>query len=290
MKRYIIVVISFVFVSCLYSQDLILTSKGDSINCKITKIKSDYIYFTFKHKEEIRNTLLSVSAIKDYRVDYFTVSEVPQHKIVGYQDYKHFRISLNAGFSYQTAKIHQSVPSEFRNYVNDLKSAYHFGFDLSYFFSEYVGFGLKYSMFQSSNSMDNIYIEDSTGFREYGKMSDDIKISFFGPMISTRLLSYNSKNALIISLALGYMNYQNDKILVNKYIMSGNTFGLSIGIGYDIGLSEDLSLGFEISAISGTLFEYKWNDGKSTEIVKLKNGEYESLSRIDFSIGLRFSK
>jgi hypothetical protein len=45
------------------SQDLIVTEKGDSLNCKITQIKSKYIYFTFKYENEIRNTLLPLGQL-----------------------------------------------------------------------------------------------------------------------------------------------------------------------------------------------------------------------------------
>ena len=93
-----------------------------------------------------------------------------------------------------------------------------------------------------------------------------------------------------MNLSLGYMGYSNDKVIIDKYKMTGSTMGLSFDVGYDIGLSENLSLGFQISFLTGTLFEYDWNDGTKTETIKLEKGEYESLNRIDFSVGLRFSK
>ena len=93
-----------------------------------------------------------------------------------------------------------------------------------------------------------------------------------------------------MNLSLGYMGYSNDKVIIDKYKMTGSTMGLSFDVGYDIGLSENLSLGFQISFLTGTLFEYDWNDGRKTETIKLEKGEYESLNRIDFSVGLRFSK
>lgn len=290
MKKSLIVAALLFFTSYIYSQDLIVTSEGDSINCKIAKIKSANIYFTFKHKNEIRNTLLPVTSVKAYKIDYYSHNEVPKGKIVRSENYQHFRMGFNTGYSYQTAGIHESVPSDFKNYVNGLKSGYHFGFDLTYYFSEPLGLGFKYFMFQSSNSIDNIYIEDSTGFRQYGKMSDDLKISFIGPMFSTRLLSDDKKNALLMSLAIGHMGYSNNKIIVNNYKMTGNTVGLAFEIGYDVGLSENISLGFQVSMITGALFEYDWHDGNNTEKIKLKEGEAESLNRVDFSVGLRFSK
>jgi len=93
-----------------------------------------------------------------------------------------------------------------------------------------------------------------------------------------------------MNLSLGYMGYSNDKVIIDKYIMTGSTIGLSFDIGYDIGLSDNLSLGFQLSFLTGTLFEYDWKDGTTTETINLEKGEYESLNRIDFSLGLRFSK
>jgi len=289
--RKLLILAVLIFVSnSIFSQDLIVTNEGDSINCKITKVKTDNIYFTFKHKDEIRSTLLPISSIKTYQFDYFQTSEVPKDKVVGYENYQHFRIALNGGYSYQTAKVAESVPSDFKDYISELKSGYHFGGDLTYYFTEPLGFGFKYYLLKSSNSLDNIYLEDTDGNRTYGKMSDDLTISFVGPTFSTRFLSHNKKNALLMNLSLGYIGYSNDKIIIDEYKMTGSTMGLSFDIGYDIGLSENLSLGFQISFLSGTLFEYDWNDGSKTETIDLEEGEYESLNRIDFSVGLRFSK
>jgi len=290
MRRLLILAAIIFFSNSIFSQDLIVTNDGDSINCKITKVKTDNIYFTFKHKDEIRSTLLPVSNIKTHQFDYFQTSEVPKEKVVGYENYQHFKIAINGGYSYQTAKVAESVPSDFKDYINELKSGYHFGGDLTYYFTEPLGFGFKYYLFKSSNSIDNIYLEDTDGNRTYGKMSDDLTISFIGPTFSTRLLSHDKKNAFLMNLSLGYMGYSNYKVIVDKYKMTGRTMGLSFDIGYDIGLSENLSLGFQISFLSGTLFEYDWNDGSTTETIDLEEGEYESLNRIDFSVGLRFSK
>lgn len=289
--RNILIIAFLIFIAnTIYSQDLIVTNDGDSINCKITKVKTDNIYFTFKHKDEIRSTLLPKSSVKTYQFQYYQTSEVPKEKVVGYENYQHFRLAVNGGYSYQTAKIAESVPSDFKDYIKELKSGYHFGGDLTYYFTEPLGFGIKYYLFKSSNSLDNIYVEDINGNRTYGKMSDDLNISFIGPIFSTRLLSHDKKNAFLMNLSLGYMGYSNDKVIIDKYKMTGSTMGLSFDVGYDIGLSENLSLGFQISFLTGTLFEYDWNDGTKTETIKLEKGEYESLNRIDFSVGLRFSK
>ncbi len=93
-----------------------------------------------------------------------------------------------------------------------------------------------------------------------------------------------------MNLSLGYIDYSNNKTLIDKYKMSSGTMGLSYDIGYDIGLTENLLLGFQISFITATLTEYDWFDGTTTETIKLEKGQFESLNRIDFSIGIRLIK
>ena len=105
----------FLFVTkAVFSQDLIVTDEGDSINCKITKVKAENIYFTFKHKNEIRNTLLPMSKVKEHQFDFYKINEVPTGHVVREENYQHFRIALNGGYSYQTAKIAENVPADFK--------------------------------------------------------------------------------------------------------------------------------------------------------------------------------
>ena len=272
------------------SQDLIVTSNGDSINCKITKIRIGYVYFTFKHKDETRSTLLPESDIIFRQFSYFNKSEVPADKIIDRENFIHLRLSLNGGFSYETGKVDQNQDAAFIDYFKKLKSGYHFGADLTYYFLESIGVGAKYQRFMTSNSLDNIYIEDSFGNRRYGQLADNIKISFYGPSISSRLISANKKNCFLLSYALGYIGYKNNSVLVDEYLITGNTFGMDMDIGYDIGITDKLQVGLQISMFSGYLTSYKLNDGTTTETINLTKGNYESLYRIDFSIGIRFNK
>jgi hypothetical protein len=282
----------FIFIAnTVNSQDLIVTSEGDSINCKISKVKSDNIYFVFNYKGEIRSTLLPNSSIKTYQFKYFQTSEVPKEKIVMHGAFQHLRVALNGGYSYHTAKIAENIPSDFKDYAEDLKSGSHFGGDITYFFSEPLGVGLKYCQFKTSNSMDDVYMEDGDGNVYVGRMSDDLTISFIGPMFSSRFFDGNKRNAMFMNLSLGYMSYSDNKfIIIDRYKMTGKTVGVSLDFGYDVALSKKVSLGFQISLLTGTLFEYELSDGHRSETVDLDIGEYESLNRIDLSIGLRFGR
>ena len=132
---------------------------------------------------------------------------------------------------------------------------------------------------------------DINGNTRYGKMSDDLSITFFGPAFSTRLLNSDKTNAFLIGISIGYIGYRNDFVLIDDYEMTGSTAGFVYEMGYDIGLSEKVSLGFQFTLIGGNLSKYELSDGISTQTIKLDSDEDEliSTSHIDFSIGLRFN-
>ncbi|MDR3218093.1 MAG: hypothetical protein LBU22_03795 [Dysgonamonadaceae bacterium] len=94
-----------------------------------------------------------------------------------------------------------------------------------------------------------------------------------------------------MDLGLGYMGYHNQSVLVSDQLtFKGGTVGLCWSIGYDIGLSQDWALGFQLSLMTGVLSQYKLSNGTYTETIKFEKEQYENLAHINLSIGLRFNK
>jgi hypothetical protein len=233
---------------------------------------------------------LPLEQVNFYQFNYYQTSEVPADRIVGIELYPHFRLAINGGWSYRTAKLADNIPYDLTQYVKDLKSGYHYGLDLSYYFTEQFGLGFKYCNYRSKNEINDVYVTLSEGTKQYGKMSDDISIQFIGPYYSTRLLNANKKNSLIMNFSIGYMGYKDKAVLISDYTIKGNSLGLSMDIGYDIGLTKNFALGFQFSYLIGTLSKYEYFEGTYKETIELEKNNYESLSRFDLSIGLRFTK
>ena len=289
MKRIFFLLCLIAIINSMSAQDLVVTSDGDSINCKITKVEKHHIYFTFKYNEEIRNTLFAIADIKNYQYNFYSTNEVPGGMVLKNKDYSRIRFGIQGGYSYLTAPVSESVPPDFRDYIRKLKSGFHVGLDFTYYFTEMIGIGIKSSIFNSSNSMDNIYVVDFNGIMVYGKMKDNIINLFLGPDFSLRILGKNKKNsAFVFHFSLGYMRYHIDKILITPYKLTGNTIGMSCDIGYDIVLSKNIALGLQVSGMLGALSKYTISNGIQSQVVHFNKGEYESLNRLDFSIGLRF--
>lgn len=290
LKYYLLLILANLIFNNLIAQDLIVTNDNDSINCKITDLKNDYIYFTFKYDKEIRSTLIPRNEVLSFNYDYYKISEIPADKVIGVENYDHFSLSVNGGYSYLTAKISDKVPSDFEDYIKELKSGYHFGADIKYYFSENIGIGIKYNQFKSSNSLDNIYVEDTSGNRRYGKMSDNITTFYIGPEFSTRLPNQNKTGIFYSDFSLGYIGHTNNFVIVDNYTMKGNSLAYILNIGYDIKISENFFAGFQISYTAGFLTEYELDNGNTKQVVELESDEYESLNRLDLSLCFRFSK
>lgn len=274
------------------SQDIIITQKGDTLNCKITEIDHSYIHFTFKFENEIRNTLLPVGEVKFYKKDFFAKSEVPIDKIKNITgSHQKVRIGGYGGWSYMTGKISDKIPSEFHPYIQELKSGYHFGGDVNYFSSENIGFGIKYAVFRTRNQLDKIYTVDTiTGKIRTGIMKDDITHRYFGPTVCTRISSSSKKTNYISNFSLGYLSFKNNATIIDNFTLSGNTLGLFLDLGVDIAVEENLFLGLFFSYTMGTLNQISYDDGKQSKIIKLDKDNLEGLSRIDLSVALRWSK
>ncbi|OFX69203.1 MAG: hypothetical protein A2X12_11530 [Bacteroidetes bacterium GWE2_29_8] len=290
MKEIFTILIIFLTFEQLFAQDLIVTKENDSINCKITKVKNNIVFFIRKHNTNFNNNLLSINQISSTKYNYYKDDAISTEKISLYNEfYPHWRLSGNKGYNYLIGIISNDVSYEFKQYVKELKKGTNYSIDLSYYMKNKFGVGFQYKLFHTFNEMDNIYIITSTGATKYGKMSDDITTVFIGPFFTTRLLSMNKLNAFVANIGIGFINYYDKKVVVDNYTITANTIGLSFGVGYDVGLSKNIAVGMQLAFTLGGLSEYQLKDGSSTQTVKLPSDSYESLNRIDLSLGLRLN-
>ena len=288
--KYIYLFLSLIYFTNSLGQDLIVTTKNDSILCKITKEKSDFIYFTFKHEGEIRNTLLPRNQITYYEKNYFKDSLVDLNTATAKADYSRFQLAAYGGYSYMIGKINKTLDPAIKTYYKQLKSGYNFGAEANYFISEIVGLGIGFSHFTTSNEMDNVvFYNNVTGEIKRGKIIDDISVNYFGPVLTTRFVSSNNKTQFYSSLSFGYASYENDAVLLTQFNLTSGTVAMLWSLGIDFMLDTNISLGLKASLFSGNLYEYEVFDGTTRQTVKLEKGSYESISRIDITPSLKYN-
>ncbi|MDR2926685.1 MAG: hypothetical protein LBV41_00545 [Cytophagaceae bacterium] len=264
-------------VTSLLSQDLIVTSAGDSLNCKITDIKDGCVYFTFIKKERTLNTLIAVEQVQNYQYGYYEKQETPQVATLPSAKslYPKFRIAASGGYGYRLGRIPDYWDAVTKEFARKLKHGYHIGGDITYYFTEQMGVGFKYSGFHSQEKLNGI--------------NEEMNFYFAGPSYSQRLLNYDKTNAFIMSISIGYAD-MNDIVAGGYYTRRGSTVGFCYDIGYDIGIGDGFAIGFQVSFILATITHYTETENYLTRVVTLEDGIQESLSRLEFSVGLRFNK
>ena len=257
------------------SQDLIVTTTGDSIHCRITKVDNKYTYFTFKYKDEFRQTLIPTTEIRETKRNFFSDPIIPAGMLKNNETKGILLGRMYGGWGYRTAKISSEVSSDAREYLEELKRGFTFGGEMYYYSSETVGYGAVFSIFRTSNEITSTSI------------ADDISISYVGPSVQTRMRSGDGNIYLLSTVGLGYLKYS-DKVKIdnNDITIDAGTLGLMFGFGIDFKINDNFGGTIGINYLQGQLTEITVLADGERETIKLDKKNYESLNRLDINIGI----
>lgn len=199
-----------------------------------------------------------------------------------------WRFSVQGGYAYRVGRVDKSQDAVLVDHLKKLKHGVTYGADATWFFMESLGVGLKYNSLNVGNS-EQVTVTYDDGTQKSGLLEEKIRITFFGPIASYRVLSRDMRSAFFMNVGLGYMEYKDCAVLIDPFIIKGGTMGYLYEIGYDLSITDRISLGAMMSFVSGTLTGYKTNQGESWNTVDLESDSYESLNHLNLSIGLRIN-
>ncbi len=270
------------------AQDLIINADGDSLNVKILNVKEDKMSFVYKKDVRVKNFIVPVFRIKEYQKSFYPVAIITEEDLKLTQ-FNKVSLKVYGGYSQLLAKISDQIPAELESYTKDLKSGYHFGGDLGFFWSKTSGMGLKYVIFKTKNE-GSYYVNRGFNSGFSTSIKDNITINFIAPTYYAKAILNDNKSAFYTNLSLGLMTYKNLATLESEYKISSSMLGGSVEIGFDIAILNNLSLNFGTGVVAGAFKNYKI-DGISSDYgnqdVETQNPE--NLTRLDLSGGLRFS-
>lgn len=278
MKAFIIVLVVFITgISALQAQDLIVTTQGDSIKCKITLKTFNFMRFRSEVEGEVHHISMPISEIDTYQYNFYRGSEIPKVKKIRNHDYQHWRMGITGGWSKHTAPTSPYLSSSEIERAEKLKSGKIFGAGVQYYIHQQTAVGLKYVNF-SSSSGDRTQFFISKG---------DLSINYFGANYGKRWLNVGRKNTLLFNVGPGYVNYRYGK---DQAFIKARNIGWMADLGYDIYLSDLASLAFEASYLHARLKKYdEYREGHYQDTEELRQGYYEGLYRFDISVGIRFN-
>ena len=289
MEKYLFLFPFLFFASFVHGQDVIITTRGDTIHCAILKVNESSIDYSLSTEQAVEYKTIPFSEVAKYQY-IFSGKNKPAESKKTIPGYKKFRLGLCGGYGYRTASISDQV-GDLESYFEALKSGFTIEANVAFFFNKKYGVGLRYDFFHSKSSMDNIVFEFDDGHTEIGSMSDDIKINYIGPCFQFRV--YNKPENLVFQFGMsaGYMNYiDKAAILDQKFRITGGTLGFAFMIGMDWHLAENLALTLGFSLDMGSLKKIDIDDGSTKTTVELDVGNAESLTKVNVTVGLSFWK
>ncbi len=256
-------------------QDLIVKTNNDSIHCTIRNQKNGHIHYSYYSNNQVFNTKLSLDSLKRQNKNFYEFAEIPDD----YKNYEQFRFAFRTGVGHQFAPIHSSVPKELIDHIKNLRNGLNIGLDATYFLSEYIGVGMNFNRFTSSNST-MIRTTLSTGYNPIN-YKDDITVLYIGPSATARLYNATQKNHLYVGISYGFINYKDLKETDKLITIKGKTTGYNIKAGYNISLNGNLGLFLEASIMSGIVTKFTLSDGNYSETIIVDNiDDGENLVRI----------
>ena len=272
MKRILFILLFAMCASTGFAQDLIVTTAGDSIFCKITRESKGYVHFSYNKDGAPTNTLIANDAIANKQKGLYKT----QVKYVGKESFARWQYRLQGGYSRRIARVNDQVSPSLRSYLNKIKSGYTVGGDIHYFISEPLGFGVKYA--------HNAYQYTETGFE------DRVKLNYFALSALNRLI-LRSENEILLGVNMGYQSYA-DRLNSSgtEFKIDGGTIGLGLEVGYAIKLANASKAFVNLSLLSGTITKINLETVGRKETIKLDKEQFEGLGRIEVTLGLLFGK
>lgn len=276
------------FSSGLAAQDLIVTAKGDSINASVIKIKNGYIHFVFDYKGEIRRTLLPQDEVQHHK-NFYSAGTVPEDQVPERYQHSRFRIGALGGFSYLTAPISDELPSAITDHVRNLKSGFHYGGNLDFFFSELFGVGIRYRTFRSrQDTEDARFLNFQTSSIVSGRIKDDVRLHYIGPVLVSHIASSSENIHVNFGLSAGYVNFNNLAFVIDEAVdIKADSYAIMLELGVEFMLDKNLAIGVggSYSGLFFSKFRYEYENGDIL-INKLSDDNRDNWSRVDLGVCL----
>jgi outer membrane protein W len=154
----------------------------------------------------------------------------------------------------------------------------------NYYFKDYYGLGLIYSVYSASQDKYG-YLED---YGQGNLVTKDL-ITFIGPAFVLRY-AFNKNWISNISLGVGYLGYTSKQTFPSlSGKMTGATLGLSSTVGIDYKINQHWGIGLNCATTSGLLNSMtKDVNGYKTTIKPDREEEKEGLGQMQLYLGIRY--
>lgn len=194
------------------------------------------------------------------------------------------RIAVDGGYGRRLARYQSTGNDLVDNHNKRLFGGLEYGGELTYYFGDSFGVGVKYS---DLHSLSKDAVQNDAG--QTGMYSEAVDIMFVGPMMSSRLVNASGNGIFMLNYGLGYVGYDDSgRVITEQISVKGAALGYCLELGYDLKLMNNIFLGASLGAITGVMNRYTLTTDGHSQQVALGKDERESLLHGYLTLGLRF--
>ncbi|MGB6036813.1 MAG: hypothetical protein WBG42_11140 [Cryomorphaceae bacterium] len=301
MRRFFLFCVFSLMVGTAFSQDLIVTTDLDSIECKVTKQDAEYVYFSYIKESEVQSVLIPIGDVKELLLGYYEVSlpiestgersagsagnRIPMERTA---DYTSVHISGSYVFSRRTAPISNDLPEFLQDYYSELSGGRGFQGRFHVFVSPDFAIGAQVNTFNASHGvLAEFQFDENPDSVVIGDFNTNVSLLFIGPSIMGRYYFQDPSFLINYSFSIGYLRFRQEEFIVDTDILyEGTSLGLNGDFGLEYLLAPNVAIGIGVGFGIGTVSNIDVTIDGQTESVELE--EPEGLGRISFFTGLRF--
>lgn len=284
-------------VGSISAQDLLVTTKGDSIHCSLIAVNQEQIFFKrtnppSQQKDSIARSSV-IRIIHDYQKPTSTTNNTPTNNLdknlkkIDPIRKSFIRFAATGGYSFIVGLLPQDISPSFEKYLRELRTGYNFGGDFTYYFRNRIGLGVTANVFRTQVQMDDVIITDEFGTMYKVDMKDNITIRYFAPHVSF-LKELESINSSVYAKAgFGLASYTNEAYLIVPLSIKAPSVGAFYEFGFSTKISQLVSFGIQASYLVSTITEYSVSSPYGTQTVKSTGPDgYDSVNRLNASLNI----
>lgn len=283
----------FFSISFGFSQanDIIVLHSGDTVQCKIDRISSNKINFTYHKNGEEKHAVVLREKVKTFKnnPDSLPAEEaiVSLNKAVKVIDYDRWSMQLGYGYANIVPAIGEPITNDTEKIEKSLQQQNLFYLNASYFFTKNQGIGLSYAY---SNASQKVPILDNQD-KEVDELSVEERTNYIAPILSCRFYLSEDHNVVLLSkLSAGILSYRrsySDKQSNDFLEFKGRTLGYGASLGLDYKLNKYFGIGMEVNALGGRVKDLTYSN-KYPDLIEVNlDEETQNISRIGFLGGVR---
>lgn len=279
MKKILILTIVVFSFTKIFSQDKIITLKGDTISCTIQKVEDNIIYF-----QTTNNNLTENKTISNEKVSYFMYANIPTYNNFDFYDTvkPNAKISLRIGKSKFTKNSDVSmISTELQDFYKKMEQCWIISGQVDFFMTKEFSLGVQYNYQYVNNDQkfNDLYFNINNKKTKVSRMIDTLKSHFIAPIFTFNKRLFHSKHYISLSTAIGWMIFK-DKIEIYTptqlySTIKAETVGFKFGAAYEYRINNFLAAGVDFSYLLSEFDSFTVNGKRVKSKTKLSISTYE---------------